>query len=726
MAAPAKQTGARAPRQADPARAVTRSGANAKAAALGILAMAAATATAKPIFEVSSQAARVAMPASAYVASRAATRALESTDRPVEAFNAVVHQYMGECGGECQDIDDLERARVQLEAVEREQWHAGAPAAHEVHIFEAMKAAKNEVWVKNADGSTTVHRVPSTLKQLRDHPQRGHWVAADQAAFDTLLINPLNRTVPVSVPRGKGLPIAPCVTNRSLKLCPRTGNIVKYKSRHAYDAPRARAMEKRKGIESFEPTSSTVADDLLIKCTLSLTAEHDLNITKMDVGDAYLKATRQRDPSYMETPHTLPMRSEAGEELCLEFAGTPCWGEAPAGREWQDTLHSGLEADGWVPAELIPCLYTRETTDGRRAILITIVDDILIAETGDSYDSADLALTQLQGRYGEVKSQREPDSFVGYTILRDRERRALTINMAEKIEATAKEHIPEYLEHGSLKKMGIPEGAKLRKMAEDMTLEPMGEDGKAARTPHSRIVQSIAGKVRWYEKCDPELTKGLHCLSCVATRAPPEAVLLAKAMLALAYDNRRRGITYGGGGLHLGARLNASLYASFRMSDGPTKDLECTADATWDGDNVYSVLITLNGGAIVHICKKMHLIVDSSMESEALASGKAGEAVGYAREIMRALGFPVQGPTFVGTDNAANAMIASGRALPARSRHCLRRYLTFLQRVRQGDVEVGHVRDVENPADFLTKFVSKEKIAMSVKYATNSSNCVEK
>ena len=142
-----------------------------------------------------------------------------------------------------------------------------------------------------------------------------------------------------------------------------------------------------------------------------------------------------------------------------------------------------------------------------------------------------------------------------------------------------------------------------------------------------------------------------------------------KAALAAAYDNRERGITYGGGGLHNGSRLSANIFADFRMTDGPSKELECTADATWDGDNVYAILLTLNGGAVLHVCKKMHLIVDSSMESEALATGKAGEAIGYAREIMRAIGYPPRGPTWVGTDNAANALVASGNSVPARSRN---------------------------------------------------------
>ena len=69
-------------------------------------------------------------------------------------------------------------------------------------------------------------------------------------------------------------------------------------------------------------------------------------------------------------------------------------------------------------------------------------------------------------------------------------------------------------------------------------------------------------------------------------------------------------------------------------------------------------------------------------------------------------------------------MIASQRAMPSRARHCLRRYSTFLQRVKAGECVVGHVPDVENPSDFLTKWVSGEKARVSLEFATNKRNVV--
>ena len=66
----------------------------------------------------------------------------------------------------------------------------------------------------------------------------------------------------------------------------------------------------------------------------------------------------------------------------------------------------------------------------------------------------------------------------------------------------------------------------------------------------------------------------------------------------------------------------------------------------------------------------------------------------------------------------------SGQSIPSRSRHCLRRYYTFLQRVQRGETKVCHVSDKDNPSDFLTKFVGKAKHSESSAFATNYKNCV--
>ena len=57
------------------------------------------------------------------------------------------------------------------------------------------------------------------------------------------------------------------------------------------------------------------------------------------------------------------------------------------------------------------------------------------------------------------------------------------------------------------------------------------------------------------------------------------------------------------------------------------------------------------------------------METEAIASAKAGEAISHAREFLRlrAFGTPPCGPTMIYTDNLANHKVGSGVGGPTRS-----------------------------------------------------------
>ena len=134
------------------------------------------------------------------------------------------------------------------------------------------------------------------------------------------------------------------------------------------------------------------------------------------------------------------------------------------------------------------------------------------------------------------------------------------------------------------------------------------------------------------------------------------------------------------------------------MADGAPARLQVAADATWQGapaalPDVYGLLLTLNRGAIVHTTKLAGLILDSSMEQEAHASSRGGEANAYAREIMRAHGLPLARPTEILTDNLASEQVASGKAYSSRSRHFLRRYFALMQRIERGEAVMAKVSD---------------------------------
>ena len=59
-------------------------------------------------------------------------------------------------------------------------------------------------------------------------------------------------------------------------------------------------------------------------------------------------------------------------------------------------------------------------------------------------------------------------------------------------------------------------------------------------------------------------------------------------------------------------------------------------------------------------------------------------------------------------------------AAPAAPAHFLRWYHALLERVRAGEVVLKHCPDEQMPADFLTKWIPRVKLATSVLYATGA------
>jgi len=258
-----------------------------------------------------------------------------------------------------------------------------------------------------------------------------------------------------------------------------------------------------------------------------------------------------------------------------------------------------------------------------------------------------------------------------------------------------------------------------------LTLPPADERrASKQQAGHQSATRAIIGSLGFIDKVMPRLTKPLHNLRCVQTQPSRLAYDCARAILADAYDHRKDGITYGGNGLSAVPRLEGGISAAFKMDDGAPAAMEATADATWSDKSVFGILLTMFGGAVAHLTKLINLIIDSSAETEAIATAKAGELIESARNVLVAMGYPPVTATFLGSDNSANAALASGRSNPSRLRHAARRYTAFLQRVARGNVEVGHVRDEENPSDFLTKFIKKDKVKRSLEFATNARNYV--
>ena len=65
-------------------------------------------------------------------------------------------------------------------------------------------------------------------------------------------------------------------------------------------------------------------------------------------------------------------------------------------------------------------------------------------------------------------------------------------------------------------------------------------------------------------------------------------------------------------------RLSGSFDAYLDLSEPAAQELDAHADASWGDRNIYGLILTYAGAAVLHQVKKISLVVDSTMESEAM------------------------------------------------------------------------------------------------------------
>ena len=275
------------------------------------------------------------------------------------------------------------------------------------------------------------------------------------------------------------------------------------------------------------------------------------------------------------------------------LGSTPLWGEKPAGYEWQVELAKTLGEMGWRESE-VPAMWYYGDGGPNDARMLVVVDDLLFSEK-EGYEIANATVAYLRAKYGKVTSEREPSSFVGYKLERDRAARTLTISMPQKVTEAAREHLPSLLEG----KADVLSGKKLMDTADRLKLAPRTSTGKL--TPHQVRTQQLIGSLKFIERVQPKISLGLHRLSCVMSSPPPEAWDVACSMLAVAYADRSVGITYGGAGPDdEAARFEGRMQAHIDLTQSAGAQLEAAADATWCERNLYALILTYACGAVFH------------------------------------------------------------------------------------------------------------------------------
>ena len=142
--------------------------------------------------------------------------------------------------------------------------------------------------------------------------------------------------------------------------------------------------------------------------------------------------------------------------------------------------------------------------------------------------------------------------------------------------------------------------------------------------------------------------------------------------------------------------------------DGVTQ-VKAFADSNWDVRRSTSgFTIMLGGASIFAASRRQHCISMSSCEAELIALAECAIELLFVLGVLEALGYKATEPVRVYTDNKAAHDLCNRYTTGQNSRHIDRKMFKMRELRGAGVVSVSHVPTDENPADLMTKILSRQ------------------
>ena len=449
------------------------------------------------------------------------------------------------------------------------------------------------------------------------------------------------------------------------------GSVDKFKCRLVADG-----NSQQWGLD-FNRVFSTVAKISTLRLTLAVAAARDYNLTCADIRQAYLQATLTED-LYMRVPPGLPATDASGQPLVVKLRRS-LYGLRQAGREWFHLFASTLCTYGFKPSSIDTCLFIY-TSSTSILWLVLWVDDCVILDNDPS----------LRTHFLQYLSSRHPTDDKGeltwvLQVRVTRDRAARTISLSQQL------YINDLLQrYGSLldgltRRFDSPYDAAVTFSSDQCPLPGSPEHDRMAQFQEDYM--ALTGAYLWLANVTrPDLAYIASQLARFVSN--PAASHYRAALRVLVY-----------------LRTSASQMLTLRPD--PSAPLCAYVDADW------ATKFSVSGGIISFMSAPIHWfsraqrsISMSSTEAEFFAMCAAVKEVLFFRDLLRDLGFDLQGPTRMATDNRSVVDLSFDAVAFKKTKHILRAAEFVRDLAHRRVIQVHWIAGHTNPADLLTKPVA--------------------
>ena len=440
------------------------------------------------------------------------------------------------------------------------------------------------------------------------------------------------------------------------------GNIVRYKARLV-----AKGFSQIPGIdfdETFAPVMRLDTLQLLLALSISL----KLKVHVVDVVGAYLNA-HLKETIYMQQ---IP-GYEDGTDNVLQLLRT-LYGLKQSGRAWNEKLNKAFLKLGYTRLMSDQCVYIRRQ-DQNLSIVAVHVDDMTIFASNDDIMSeikkelADIfTITDL----GELKQ------VVGFEVTKDPQGEYINISQKQYIKKILKRF---GMEDSKPCKMPMDPNIRLTKTPEDVS-HHIPEYGAAIG---SLMYAAIGTR--------PDIAYSVQSLSQFTNRPGPEHWTAVKRVFRYLNGTQDLGITY-----KKMLKINLDGYTDADWGSNPV-----------DRKSISGYTFLIGDGPITWTSKKQQTVALSSMEAEYMAASLATREAIWLRTLLKELGFELEGPTTLNTDNQSAIQFAKNSGFHARSKHIDIQYHFVREKIISNEITIPYCASEDNLADIFTKALPMPK-----------------
>jgi hypothetical protein len=492
------------------------------------------------------------------------------------------------------------------------------------------------------------------------------WIAAEKTEWDSLVKNGTF----VVVDRPNGTNVVGCKWVYRIKL-KADGSIERFKARLV-----AQGFTQQYGID-FKETYSPVIRGATFRWLLAMATLHNWDMRMLDVTTAYLNGLLEED-IYMEIPEGFGDNKNGTKVLKLVKG---LYGLKQAGRVWYNTLSRHLRSLNYIQSRADPCIFFKKHQNGTKAFLAVYVDDIClfgdpsairtaIKDIQKGFDIRDLG--SLTYCLGIQIDKSNTGTFVHQTkYIRD------ILKRFEGLYSTRRSNVP-------LPPVTLRPRRDNSDPSYDATLDAPADQQKYLEVIGSLNYASINTR--------PDLATAVSYLSSFSHN--PSVVHWAALMKVLQY-------------------LNSTTSFGLFYSKTGNRELEGYADAAFNvhhgGRSQLGYLVTLAGAAVSWKSTKTTSVALSATEAEYMAISELGREIQAFVNIHAAIQLPLTGPVKVYEDNEGVLAMCVSDVYTNRSKHIDLRHHYIRSLVEHNIVDVAHIPGIHQPADLLTKPLSKNK-----------------